>query len=327
LPGRTATGKRLAEPPTIEIYRGAVKADGSADLKSFHMVYTIPGSLAANYIVEKHIEFVDPIAAEETRSHPGGKVAYLVRTRISAKKASPDSNIVQLAVYPVPEGITDLEARVTETAVELSWTAPTKTSGGEPLPQFGYRIYRGQLDSPGEASALEAATDAAAKDLRHVKWKSKPALLASPETNSYRDTDFEFNKTYVYVVRSAIANGAALESADSRPAIVTPKDIFPPAAPQGLVAAVLHSASEAAVDLSWSINSEPDVAGYRVYRSESEGVRGEPLSADLSPSPAYRDATAQSGRRYWYSVTAIDRAGNESVPSAQILVEIAQPSS
>jgi fibronectin type 3 domain-containing protein len=131
----------------------------------------------------------------------------------------------------------------------------------------------------------------------------------------------------VYVVRSAIANGAALESADSRPAIVTPKDIFPPAAPQGLVAAVLPSAAEAVVDLSWSINSEPDVAGYRVYRSESEGVRGEPLSADLSPSPAYRDATAQSGHRYWYSVTAIDRAGNESVPSAQILVEIAQPSS
>jgi hypothetical protein len=323
LPGRTAAGKRLTESPAVEIYRGAVKPDGSADLKSFHMVYTIPGSLVNNYIVEKRVEFVDPLPAEEARLHPGGKLAYLVRTRISVKKASADSNIAQLAIYPVPERIADVQAHVTETAVELSWTAPAKTSGGEPLPRFSYRIYRGQLDAAGEPSR-----DAAATDLQHARWKAKPALLASPETNSYRDTDFEFGKTYVYLVRGAVmVSGVALESADSSPAIVTPKDIFPPAAPQGLVAAVLETATEIAVDLSWSINAEADVAGYRVYRSESEGARGEPLSPDLSPTPAVHDATAQRGHRYWYSVTAVDRAGNESLPGPQILVEIAQPSS
>jgi hypothetical protein len=327
LPGRTATGKRLTESPAVEIYRGAVKPDGATDFRTFRMVYTIPGSLVNNYILEKHVEFVDPISPEEAKSHAGDKVAYLVRTRISAKKASADSNIVQLAIYPVPERIADVQVHVTETAVDLSWTAPAKTSGGGALPPFRYRIYRGQLDTSGDPAASAAAIDAAAKDLPRAKWKSKLALLASPETNTYHDTDFEFNKTYVYVVRSAVTvNGVALESADSIPAMVTPKDIFPPASPQGLVAAVLENAAENAVDLSWSISPESDVAGYRVYRSESEGARGESLS-DLLASPTYRDAAVQPGHRYWYSVTAVDRSGNESVPSPQIPVVIAQPRS
>jgi hypothetical protein len=327
LPGRTATGKRLTESPAVEIYRGAVKPDGATDFRTFRMVYTIPGSLVNNYILEKHVEFVDPISPEEAKSHAGGKVAYLVRTRISAKKASADSNIVQLAIYPVPERIADVQVHVTETAVDLSWAAPAKTSGGGVLPPFRYRIYRGQLDTSGDPAASAAAIDAAAKDLPRAKWKSKLALLASPETNAYHDTDFEFNKTYVYVVRSAVTvNGVALESADSIPAMVTPKDIFPPTSPQGLVAAVLENAAENAVDLSWSISPETDVAGYRVYRSESEGVRGESLG-DLLASPTYRDAAVQPGHRYWYSVTAVDRSGNESVPSPQIPVVIAQPRS
>jgi hypothetical protein len=43
-------------------------------------------------------------------------------------------------------------------------------------------------------------------------------------------------------------------------------------------------------------------------------------------SPAYRDTSVQPGHRYWYSVTAVDRSGNESVPSASVAVEVAQPS-
>src|SRR5271163_3649671 len=108
LPGKTVTGKRLTESPACEIFRGAVKADGSADTKSFRMVYAIPAAMVQNYVVEKHVEFLDPIAPEETKAHPGGKVAYLVRTRISPKKASVDSNIVNLAIFPVPQRIVDL---------------------------------------------------------------------------------------------------------------------------------------------------------------------------------------------------------------------------
>jgi fibronectin type 3 domain-containing protein len=43
-------------------------------------------------------------------------------------------------------------------------------------------------------------------------------------------------------------------------------------------------------------------------------------------APAYRDTSVEPGRRYWYSVTAVDRAGNESDASAAVAVDVAKPS-
>jgi fibronectin type 3 domain-containing protein len=83
----------------------------------------------------------------------------------------------------------------------------------------------------------------------------------------------------------------------------------------------------ALVDLSWSINLETDLAGYRVYRSEQEGTRGQLLAPDLLPTPAVRDTSVEPGHRYWYTVTAVDRTGNESAPSAAVVVDVTQPSS
>ena len=80
------------------------------------------------------------------------------------------------------------------------------------------------------------------------------------------------------------------------------------------------------VDLSWSINLETDLAGYRVYRSEQQDAKGALITADLLLAPAYRDTSVEPGKRYWYSVTAVDRAGNESEASAAFAVDVAKPS-
>ena len=164
-------------------------------------------------------------------------------------------------------------------------------------------------------------------DLSQAKWKSPPILLAPSQTNSYRDTLFDFGKIYVYQVRSlVIADGKPVESDDSTPAIVTPRDTFPPAAPQNLVVAEIPGENGAvSVDLSWSINLEDDLAAYRIYRSEQPGQRGRSLQVELLLSPAYRDLSVQPGHRYWYVVTAVDHAGNESVPSVAILADLTKP--
>jgi fibronectin type 3 domain-containing protein len=78
------------------------------------------------------------------------------------------------------------------------------------------------------------------------------------------------------------------------------------------------------VDLSWSISTESDLAGYRIYRSKRENEKGELLTQDLLLSPAYRDTSVQSGHRYWYSVTAVDRSSNESAPTPQVAADVAQ---
>jgi hypothetical protein len=321
LPSKTITGDHLASP-AVEIVRGIPKPDGSADAKSLRVVYTIPGSLVENYVAEGHVKFIDPVAPAETRAHPGGTLIYVVRTRAAKKRASGDSNAVSVRVYPVPEPIAKLEARVTEPAIELSWTASSRTSGGEALTAFsGYRIYRGELDP--------ASAEAAAADFSKAKWKSPLALLGPSDENTYHDTLFDFGKTYAYIVRGVVlVDGNALESSDSAPAIVSPRDTFPPAIPQNLTAAVLSGATPGSllVDLSWSINLETDLAGYRVYRSEQQDTRGVLITPDLLLAPAYRDTSVEPGHRYWYSVTALDRAGNESEASTFVVVDVAKPS-
>jgi fibronectin type 3 domain-containing protein len=186
----------------------------------------------------------------------------------------------------------------------------------------GYKIYRSEAHPP--------AAGASAQELPQGKPESHAALLATSETNSYHDTSMVFDHTYVYIVRSVIqVEGSELESSDSQPVTVTPRDTFPPTAPQGLVAAVLPGATPGTVlvDLSWSINLETDLAGYRVYRSEQEGTRGQLVTPDLLPTPAVRDKSVEPGHRYWYTVTAVDRSGNESPPCAPVAVDVTQPTS
>jgi hypothetical protein len=324
MPPRTVSGERLTEAPAIEILGGSLKHDGSPDAKSFRAVETIPGALVGQFRAADKVQIIHHLSSDELHSSPAGTLAYRVRTRATRRRASADSNTVTVRIHPVPERITSLRPAVTESAIELSWSAPARTSSGDPLPAISeYRVYRGEID-PAEIGS-------ATKDLSQARWKSPLSLLGSSTVTTYRDTTFEFGKAYLYTVRTVIpGDGHALESGDSVPVIVTPRDTFPPAVPQGLIAVgvtIPDSNAPPEVDLSWSINVETDLAGYHVYRSEQPDTPGHLLTPDLLLSPAYRDTSVQPGHHYWYSVTAVDRSGNESEPSAPVAVEVAQPSS
>src|SRR5258708_4452177 len=228
LPTNSVTGDRLPEPPAVEILRGGVKPDGSAEAKSFRVVETIPGALVADFVTQKRVEYMDMLSPQDPETSAGAILVYRVRTRASRKHASVDSNTVFVQVAPVPQKIPVIESRVTESA-------------------------------------------------------------------------FEFGKSYLYFVRSFITtNEIALESSDSQHVVITPRDTFPPATPQGLVAALLAGPAPGTfvVELSWSINLETDLAGYRVYKSEQEGTKGQLVNADLLPTPVVRDTSVEPGHRY-----------------------------
>ena len=325
LPRNTVEHQPMAEPPAVEIYRGLLPAGAQQAKLSTRLVYTIPASLVDTYLTEGRVRFMDPLKPEELTPSAGGQIVYMVRTRASKRRASADSNTVALRVYPAPAPIGDLQATLTESAVELTWTPPTRTAGGATLPALvGYRVYRAEVEPAAEA--------AAAQDPSRAKLKMPLELLGPTPSAAFRDTQFEFGHTYLYSVRS-VAQYAAdeVESADSRPAVVTPRDTFPPAAPSGLVAIVVPETPQAPmhVELSWGISPEPDWAGYRVYRGEQTGPKapwsGELLTRELLLAPTFRDMSVTPGRRYLYRVSALDRAGNESPLSTAVSVEVPQP--
>ena len=111
--------------------------------------------------------------------------------------------------------------------------------------------------------------------------------------------------------RLPVPQAAALRGAftPSNMVDVETKDVFPPKPPQQVVAV----ATEGAVDLSWAANTELDLAGYIVYRSES-GAKPKRISPSGAPliAPAFRDTSAMAGHTYRYSVSAVDTSGNES---------------
>jgi len=90
-------------------------------------------------------------------------------------------------------------------------------------------------------------------------------------------------------------------------------DTTAPADPTGLSA----DATDGTVELAWE--SVDDADSYSVYRAErsTDGAEGSALETGLSTTD-YEDAGAENGTTYYYRVTAVDEAGNESDGSGEV---------
>ena len=199
-----------------------------------------------------------------------------------------------------------LQARVSQFEVEITWKPPAANeSGSSPANIAGYNLYR----RTGEAIS---------------KMNTQP--LTEPR---YGERSFQFGETYEYFVRVlSLPPGSsnpqdAIESNDSQPLTLVPKDTFAPAAPDSIKIASINKI----VSLFWPSNAEPDLAGYNVYRSEDESLPAErwvKLTPRLLNTTTFRDERVEVGKRYFYQLTAVDNAGNES-PRSAVVSEIVNP--
>ena len=148
--------------------------------------------------------------------------------------------------------------------------------------------------------AIERSPDASA-------WTQVDTVGA--DVTSYQDAGLEPSTTYYYRV---YAYNAAGNSATSNVASATTgADTTPPAPPTNLAATAMDSR----VDLTWSANAEPDLAGYTVYRATFSGGPYSALTDSLLSDPSYTDSSVTNGTTYYYVVTASDDSGNESATS------------
>ncbi len=88
-------------------------------------------------------------------------------------------------------------------------------------------------------------------------------------------------------------------------------DTISPMVPQNLQA----NSSDKKVTLTWSPNTESDLAYYKIYRSQAHGfVPGakDSLAIVFKPASSYNDQAVINGQTYYYRISAVDNSGNES---------------
>jgi hypothetical protein len=149
-------------------------------------------------------------------------------------------------------------------------------------------------------------------------YKPDPVLRAYTDTLPGRATNR-------YFYRARFVDGAQNQSALSLPGLpVYLRKVEPPRTP--VITRIVTG--ERAITLEWSRNHEPDLAGYRVYRSGDEqktrdlrlmeAVKAISLG-DIDPAKptvAWTDTSGLvGGQKMFYQLTAVDTSGNESVPS------------
>ena len=319
LPKESIEGRELKQPPAIEIFRDFQKNPASPAPTSVPanptLLVTIPSAMVARFDTRRQIRYEDALKPEDFTQHPDTQAVYTVRTRTSPKKVSANSNAAILRVAPSPEPIADLKAEITHQGVILAWTPPQKTAVGPAPPIASYRIFRREM-----SQAI-----APVNGPQPPRSPNSTVLIGESAAPPFRDTQIQFGKTYRYSVRSvAQYPDLQIESPDSPVIEVTPLDTFPPAAPQGLVVVLVpaQGSASAYLDLSWSISAENDIAGYNIYRSEQEGVAGQKQDPEVLRAPAFLDMNVVPGHRYFYTVTAVDRVGNESTASAATSGEV-----
>jgi hypothetical protein len=93
------------------------------------------------------------------------------------------------------------------------------------------------------------------------------------------------------------------------PAAPSPPPSSPPAPSPGTGTATL----------SWSLNSETDLGGYKIYVGTAPGqytYSGSPIV--IGPTGSYTIAGLPIGQTYYFAISAFDHSGNESGLSSEV---------
>jgi hypothetical protein len=157
--------------------------------------------------------------------------------------------------------------------------------------------------------------------LRRVGDEKDFAVAATVTGHEWIDAAIDYGKPYSYAMQALVdaGNQKTAESDISTADTLIPKDKFPPAVPGALRA----DRTANSVSLVWEADTDSDLAGYRIYRSEGNGPWQK--LADANTVPSYSDSAVEHGKTYRYAVSAFDKTvpPNESERSAP--VEIAFP--
>lgn len=284
----------------IDVYRLAEKPDAPLPLteEEFGARSTLIGSVTYPDIQKatEEITYTDTLelAGQPTR------LRYAIRYVNASGQRAAFSNF--LLVEPAariaqPPNIVTTGKELSESAITITWNPPAANiDGSTPVNLLGYNVYRitGSQVEPGQIPI-------------------NTALVAGTQ---FQDKTFNFGERYTYVVRSVSlgTEGAQVESLNSNSIELAPVDTYPPAPPSSITVAP----APGRLSLFFPANSEPDIAGYNIYRSTDSSQPKEAwtkLTRTLLTKTTFADENVEPGKKYYYYLTAVDTSGNISAPS------------
>ena len=296
-PPRNAKEGSVQSIRRVDVYRVAEKPTAPLPLTEdqFSARAILIGSVPYDEIRKSgtNLTYTDTL---ELAGEPA-RLRYAIRYVNSAGQRAAYSNFFLMepaAKVAQPPTVIKTGNEYSEAAITLTWVAPAKNiDGSTPVNLLGYNVYRTIVSKP--------------------EAESKPLNPEPVTATQYQDKKFKFGEKYVYFVRSVSLGTEAkqVESLDSNSIELSQTDIYPPTAPSLAPPGV----APGRISLFWSANSEPDLAGYIVFRSTDPNLAKDKwtrLTRDIYTKTTFTDTNVETGKTYYYYVVAIDNAGNPS---------------
>ncbi|HBB94661.1 MAG TPA: hypothetical protein DC054_04665 [Blastocatellia bacterium] len=296
-PPRNAKEGSVQSIRRVDVYRVAEKPTAPLPLTEdqFSARSILIGSVPYDEIRKNgtNLTYTDTL---ELAGEPA-RLRYAIRYVNSAGQRAAYSNFFLMepaAKVAEPPTVIRTGNEMSETAITLTWAPPAKnTDGSTPVNLLGYNVYR---------------TNAARPDAEPKPLNPEPVI-----GTQYPDKKFKFGEKYVYFVRSVSlgTEGKQVESLDSNAIELSQPDKYPPAAPDLLP----PNSIPGRIALFWAPNSEPDLAGYILYRSTDPNLAKDKwtrLTPTLYSKTTFTDTNVETSKTYYYYVVAVDNAGNVS---------------
>jgi hypothetical protein len=200
----------------------------------------------------------------------GTSRSFAVASKTTRGRLSQISNTVSISPVAVPGKVAKLGAVVDQRRITLTWERPQDN----PDLADAYRVSR-----------VEPPETQMVADTRYVDLRYRPGEMY----------------TYDVTAMRGMVPGVGPESV-----AVVIEDKTPPQVPAGLDMVV----SDTGAFVTWAVNAESDLGGYRVFRN------GMPIADRLTTTNSFFDADYRAG--FSYAVSAVDEFGNESGRSSPI---------
>lgn len=241
---------------------------------------------------------------------PAGDFAvYTVLAQTASGKSAGASNRAPVPLVPTPGAPQRLQVVTVPLGVSLTWEQAWPPQNQTQMSvEYAYRV------------------------MRRVEGSNTPVMVKQLTIGNaamaFVDSGIEWQKNYEYwITPVTLWQGAGkkgeVEGDDSPVVSIFADDKFPPAQPSGLQAVFSGLAQQPFIDLAWTPDTEPDLAGYNVYRRVGAETPVK-INSEMVKEPAYRDNRVQPGTTYFYSVTAVDLRGNESEKSPEASESVPQ---